>query len=101
VYADGYAPREVDFMVVEQHPTLLNVTLYPSKVGESGGGGRRGWQPPWLAAPRRRHPSLEPHEEGAGERGDRPYLLSANTNSIPSNLLLIAFPLFILYNHSL
>lgn len=31
VYADGYTPREIDFMVVEQHPTLLNVTLHPSK----------------------------------------------------------------------
>jgi carboxypeptidase M len=33
VFAEGYAPKEVDFMVVEQHPTLLNVTLIPSKVG--------------------------------------------------------------------
>ncbi len=32
VFADGYAPREVDFMVIEQHPTLLNVTLQGSKV---------------------------------------------------------------------
>lgn len=32
VFADGYTPREIDFMVVEQHPTLLNVTLTPSKV---------------------------------------------------------------------
>ncbi|XP_069703169.1 carboxypeptidase D isoform X3 [Periplaneta americana] len=31
VYADGYLPRELDFMVVEQHPTLLNVTLHPAK----------------------------------------------------------------------
>lgn len=32
VYADGYIPRDVDFMVVEQHPTLLNVTMHPAKV---------------------------------------------------------------------
>lgn len=32
VYADGYVPREMDFMVVEQHPTLLNVTLHAAKV---------------------------------------------------------------------
>lgn len=32
VYADGYSTQEVDFMVVEQHPTLLNVTLQVSKV---------------------------------------------------------------------
>ncbi|XP_063226209.1 carboxypeptidase M-like isoform X2 [Bacillus rossius redtenbacheri] len=31
VYADGYVPREMDFMVVDQHPTLLNVTLHPTK----------------------------------------------------------------------
>ncbi|XP_059618759.1 carboxypeptidase M isoform X2 [Phlebotomus argentipes] len=31
VYADGYIPREVDFMVVDQHPTLLNVTMQPAK----------------------------------------------------------------------
>ncbi|XP_060522719.1 carboxypeptidase M isoform X3 [Cylas formicarius] len=31
VYADGYVPREVEFMVVEQHPTLLNVTLHAAK----------------------------------------------------------------------
>lgn len=33
VFADGFVPRDVDFMVVEQHPTLLNVTMQPSKVG--------------------------------------------------------------------
>ncbi|XP_065347148.1 carboxypeptidase D-like isoform X3 [Cloeon dipterum] len=27
VFAEGYYPREVEFAVVEQHPTLLNVTL--------------------------------------------------------------------------
>ncbi|XP_052900059.1 carboxypeptidase M isoform X2 [Anopheles moucheti] len=31
VYADGFVPKDVDFMIVEQHPTLLNVTLQPSK----------------------------------------------------------------------
>ncbi|KAK7861923.1 hypothetical protein R5R35_009385 [Gryllus longicercus] len=39
VYADGFLPKEVDFMVVEQHPTLLNVTLHPAKVGVDGVGG--------------------------------------------------------------
>lgn len=32
VYADGYVPREIEFMVVDQHPTLLNVTLHPARV---------------------------------------------------------------------
>ncbi|CAG9836902.1 unnamed protein product [Diabrotica balteata] len=31
VYADGYIPKEVEFLVVEQHPTLLNVTLHGAK----------------------------------------------------------------------
>ncbi|XP_074093706.1 carboxypeptidase D isoform X3 [Cotesia typhae] len=31
VYANGYAPREIEFMVIEQHPTLLNVTLHSTK----------------------------------------------------------------------
>lgn len=35
VYADGYLPRELDFMVVEQHPTLLNVTLHPAKLDDT------------------------------------------------------------------
>lgn len=32
MFAEGYAPREVEFVIVEQHPTLLNVTLQASKV---------------------------------------------------------------------
>ncbi|KAF2886532.1 hypothetical protein ILUMI_19641, partial [Ignelater luminosus] len=31
VYADGYVPHEVEFMVVNDHPTLLNVTLHTAK----------------------------------------------------------------------
>ena len=27
VYAEGYAPREVDFAIVEKNPTILNITL--------------------------------------------------------------------------
>ncbi|KAF5296501.1 hypothetical protein FQR65_LT01490 [Abscondita terminalis] len=30
-YADGYVPRELEFVVVNDHPTHLNVTLYPAK----------------------------------------------------------------------
>ena len=55
VFADGYVPRELEFMVVEQHPTLLNVTMHPAKVGQRGynGGSTRRRQrpyesPPWL-----------------------------------------------------
>lgn len=32
VYAKDYTPREVEFMVVDEHPTLLNVTLHGTKV---------------------------------------------------------------------
>ncbi|KAL5277039.1 CPM.2 family protein [Megaselia abdita] len=35
VYAEGYTPREIEFMVVDQHPTLLNVTLQTSKRQDS------------------------------------------------------------------
>lgn len=31
VFSNGYIPREVEFVVIEQHPTLLNVTLYSAK----------------------------------------------------------------------
>ncbi|XP_039292676.1 carboxypeptidase D isoform X2 [Nilaparvata lugens] len=37
VFADGYMPREVDFMVIEDHPTLLNVTLHPPKHQATSG----------------------------------------------------------------
>ncbi|XP_063904690.1 carboxypeptidase M isoform X1 [Zophobas morio] len=31
IYADGYVPKDIDVMVVEQHPTLVNVTLHAAK----------------------------------------------------------------------
>ncbi|XP_011309031.1 carboxypeptidase M isoform X2 [Fopius arisanus] len=37
VYASGYTPREVEFMVVEEHPTLLNVTLHGTKRVDNHG----------------------------------------------------------------
>jgi hypothetical protein len=49
VFADGYVPREVEFAVVEQHPTLLNVTLHPAKVGQRPRKQQRPAEtPPWL-----------------------------------------------------
>ncbi|KAM7350104.1 carboxypeptidase D isoform 2-T3 [Cochliomyia hominivorax] len=30
IFADGFKPREIEFVVLEQQPTLLNVTLQPS-----------------------------------------------------------------------
>ncbi|XP_030764028.1 carboxypeptidase M-like isoform X2 [Sitophilus oryzae] len=35
VYGDGFVPREVEFMVVDDHPTLLNVTLLAAKRQDS------------------------------------------------------------------
>ncbi|KAK0075233.1 hypothetical protein PV325_007181 [Microctonus aethiopoides] len=31
VHAENYISREVEFRVIELHPTLLNVTLYTTK----------------------------------------------------------------------
>lgn len=30
--AEGYLPQEVEFIVIDSHPTLLNVTLHSAKV---------------------------------------------------------------------
>lgn len=32
--ADGYLPQEVEFIVIDNHPTLLNVTLHSAKVAQ-------------------------------------------------------------------
>ena len=32
VFAEGFQPREVQFAVIEQNPTLLNVTLFRESV---------------------------------------------------------------------
>ncbi|XP_063973821.1 carboxypeptidase M isoform X3 [Diachasmimorpha longicaudata] len=39
VYANGYTPQEVEFMVVKEHPTLLNVTLHGAKRIDNYGDG--------------------------------------------------------------
>ncbi|XP_028171649.1 carboxypeptidase D isoform X2 [Ostrinia furnacalis] len=36
VAADGYLPQEVEFIVVDSHPTLLNVTLHSAKRIDGG-----------------------------------------------------------------
>lgn len=36
VFAEGFAPREVQFAIVEQNPTMLNVTLYPDTPRRDG-----------------------------------------------------------------
>ncbi|OWR49003.1 hypothetical protein KGM_207768 [Danaus plexippus plexippus] len=37
VGADGYLPQEVEFFVIDSHPTLLNVTLHSAKRIDGGG----------------------------------------------------------------
>merc|ERR1719483_1651689 len=36
VFAEGFAPREVQFAIVEQNPTMLNVTLYQDTPRRDG-----------------------------------------------------------------
>jgi len=36
VFADGFAPREVQFAIVEQNPTMLNITLYQDTPRRDG-----------------------------------------------------------------
>ena len=40
VFAEGYQPRELQFAIVEQNPTLLNITLFAEdlqRIGKEGG----------------------------------------------------------------
>jgi hypothetical protein len=36
VFANGFAPREVQFAIVEQNPTMLNITLYQDTPRREG-----------------------------------------------------------------
>lgn len=36
VFAEGYQPREVQFAIVEQNPTLLNITLFAEDLQRIG-----------------------------------------------------------------
>lgn len=69
MYAEGFHPKEVDFMVVDNHPTLLNVTLHPSKVGNNENNQLHLWQPPWLGIIKHHEDMTELTE--IGKRGDR------------------------------
>lgn len=46
-------------MVVDNHPTLLNVTLHPSKVGASKNIQLNLWQLPWLSMIKHRNNVLK------------------------------------------
>lgn len=56
-------------MVVDQHPTLLNITLHPSKVGDTENIQLHLWQPPWLDVIKQNEEIIEIGKDG--ERGDR------------------------------
>ncbi|XP_077291470.1 carboxypeptidase D isoform X2 [Arctopsyche grandis] len=45
VYADGFAPKEIDFIVVDTHPTTLNVTLHSAKGYFPKPGPKKPYQP--------------------------------------------------------
>lgn len=67
-------------MVVDQHPTLLNVTLHPSKVGVTENIQLHLWQPPWLDVIKQNEEIVE--ITGEGERGDRvPHVIFRAFNS--------------------
>lgn len=55
-------------MVVDNHPTLLNITLHPSKVGVTKNNQVHLWQPPWLGIIKHHEQVIEITREG--ERGD-------------------------------
>lgn len=76
VFADGYAPREVDFMVIEQHPTLLNVTLQASKRNDGPYNNYR----PVSAAQQQHYRPQQDRDQGIFSS------LSSGFNSIVSNI---------------
>ncbi|KAH8373210.1 hypothetical protein KR009_002522 [Drosophila setifemur] len=107
VFAEGFAPREVEFVIVEQHPTLLNVTLQPSKriegigamgpagigpgLGGGGGGGGGGVPGPGalyrpIQAPQHYRPQGSPYPGGAPSDNGIFSTISNGLNSLYSNI---------------
>ncbi|KAH8357464.1 hypothetical protein KR084_012060 [Drosophila pseudotakahashii] len=105
VFAEGFAPREVEFVIVEQHPTLLNVTLQPSKriegiggpmgpagvpVGGVVGGGGGGLGPGGLyrpiSAPQHYRPPVPPYAGAASSDSGIFSTISNGLNSLYSNI---------------
>ncbi|XP_070853964.1 carboxypeptidase D isoform X1 [Drosophila suzukii] len=103
VFAEGFAPREVEFVIVEQHPTLLNVTLQPSKriegigaMGPAGvpvggvtvGGGGVGpgglYRP--IPAPQHYRPPVSPYAGAASSDSGIFSTISNGLNSLYSNI---------------
>uniref|UniRef100_A0A6P4E1Y0 Carboxypeptidase D isoform X2 n=1 Tax=Drosophila rhopaloa TaxID=1041015 RepID=A0A6P4E1Y0_DRORH len=99
VFAEGFAPREVEFVIVEQHPTLLNVTLQPSKriegigamgpagvsVGGGGGVGPGGLYRP-IPAPQHYRPPVPQYAGAASSDSGIFSTISNGLNSLYSNI---------------
>ncbi|XP_043658030.1 carboxypeptidase D isoform X1 [Drosophila teissieri] len=97
VFAEGFAPREVEFVIVEQHPTLLNVTLQPSKrlegigpmgpggVAVGGGVGPGGLYRP-IPAPQHYRPPVPPYAGAASSDSGIFSTISNGLNSLYSNI---------------
>lgn len=79
VYADGYSPRDLEVMVVEQHPTLVNVTLHPSKRVDGA------YRPP-PGSYRPHHPNI--HHPQSPAPGDPSIFtsLTSGFNNLVSNI---------------
>ncbi|XP_030381385.1 carboxypeptidase D isoform X3 [Scaptodrosophila lebanonensis] len=84
VFAEGYAPREVEFVIVEQHPTLLNVTLQPSKRIEGIGAGGPSYYRP-IPAPQHYRP-VPPYVASASNDNGIFSTISNGLNSLYSNI---------------
>ncbi|BFG01665.1 carboxypeptidase M [Drosophila madeirensis] len=96
VFAESFAPREVEFVIVEQHPTLLNVTLQPSKriEGIGGGGGAMlplggvspgGMYRP-IPVPQHYRPQMPPYAAAASSDNGIFSTISNGLNSLYSNI---------------
>ncbi|XP_015121016.1 carboxypeptidase M isoform X2 [Diachasma alloeum] len=83
VYANSYTPREVEFMVVKEHPTLLNVTLHGTKRVDNHGDGQQQYG---NAGPPGRYPTRDyTHHYRPGANGHQGSTLE-NNNGIFSSI---------------
>ncbi|XP_040172556.1 carboxypeptidase M isoform X4 [Anopheles arabiensis] len=83
VYADGFVPKDVDFMIVEQHPTLLNVTLQPAKRND----GSQHYRPAAASTQYRPQQQLPPGSaQGSGSDEGILSTLSSGFNSLVNNI---------------
>ncbi|XP_059488316.1 carboxypeptidase M isoform X2 [Neocloeon triangulifer] len=82
VFAEGYFPRDVEFMVVEQHPTLLNVTLRAAKRSDGFYRPPQGPPGPNFYHPQHANFQKQPVDNNAGIFSS----ISTGFNSLVSNI---------------